>query len=89
MFHDNTRLSLSFGGYLSMCFTGRKEKAYIPWRIFLPAVRVAHGCAQEPAPGTTTLFGFETLAKKHALVTWQNIAGSGDRGLGGECTTVL
>ena len=67
---------LSFGVHLSMCFTVRKERAYIP-RCTTPELffHVVWVCSWTCAD-STPLFGLQTLSKNHPLATHQNIAGS-------------
>ena len=73
---------LSFGVHLSMCFTVRKERAYIPRRdvpelvVFFLTYAAARGRAQEATPGSMAFLGLKTLSKNHPPVTQQNIAGS-------------
>ena len=68
----------SLGVHLPLCFIVRKETACIPRPntpefFFLPRYRAAHGCGQEPTPGSTALFGLKTLCKNLPLVTRQHI----------------
>ena len=44
---------------------------------------VAHGCAQEPTPGSAVKFRGKSVCKNRPLVPRSNIAGSWTRGGGG------
>ena len=69
----------SFGVHLSTWLTVGKERA----RIFFPRYGVAHGCAQEPTPGSAVKFRGKSVRKNRPLVPRSNIAGSWTRGGGG------
>ena len=49
-------------------------------QIFFPRYGVAHGCAQEPTPGSAVKFRGESVRKNRPLVPRSNIAGSWTRG---------
>ena len=53
---------------------------------FFPRYGVAHGCAQEPTPGSAVKFRGKSVRKNRPLVPRSNIAGSWTRG-GGYITT--
>ena len=50
--------------------------------IFFPRYGVAHGCAQEPTPGSAVKFRGKSVRKNQPLVPRSNIAGSWARGGG-------
>ena len=52
-------------------------------KIFFPRYGVAHGCAQEPTPGSAVKFRGKSVRKNQPLVPRSNIAGSWARGGGG------
>ena len=54
--------------------------------LFFPRYGVAHGCAQEPTPGSAVKFRGKSVRKNQPLVPRSNIAGSWARG--GEGTRV-
>ena len=54
-----------------------------PLKIFFPRYGVAHGCAQEPTPGSAVKFRGESVRKNQPLVPRSNIAGSWTQGGGG------
>ena len=50
---------------------------------FFPWYGVAHGCAQEPTPGSAVKFRGKSVRKNRPLVPRSNIPGSWTRGGGG------
>ena len=54
-----------------------------PEIFFFPRYGVAHGCAQEPTPGSAVKFRGNSVRKNQPLVPRSNIAGSWARGGGG------
>ena len=49
---------------------------------FFPRYGFAHGCAQEPTPGSAVKFRGKSVRKNRPLVPRSNIAGSWTRGGG-------
>ena len=53
-----------------------------PENFFFPRYGVAHGCAQEPTPGSAVKFRGKGVRKNQPLVPRSNMAGSWTRGGG-------